>query len=38
MDSVDASLFDAFDYVALGHLHSPQKMCIRDRGWWWERS
>lgn len=22
---VDASLFDAFDYVALGHLHRPQK-------------
>ena len=26
VDSVDASLFDAFDYVALGHLHSPQKV------------
>lgn len=24
LDSVDAALFDAFDYVALGHLHSPQ--------------
>lgn len=23
-DNVDASLFAAFDYVALGHLHSPQ--------------
>lgn len=23
-DQVDASLFDAFDYVALGHLHGPQ--------------
>ena len=23
---VDAALFDAFDYVALGHLHSPQKV------------
>ena len=26
VDSVDASLFDGFDYVALGHLHSPQKV------------
>lgn len=26
LDSVDASLFDGFDYVALGHLHSPQKV------------
>ena len=24
LDSVDASLFEGFDYVALGHLHSPQ--------------
>ncbi len=24
VDNVDASLFDAFDYVALGHIHSPQ--------------
>lgn len=23
-DNVDASVFDAFDYVALGHLHAPQ--------------
>lgn len=23
-DNVDASVFDGFDYVALGHLHSPQ--------------
>ena len=23
-DNVDASVFDAFDYVALGHIHSPQ--------------
>lgn len=23
-DNVDASVFDAFDYVALGHLHRPQ--------------
>ena len=26
VDCVDAGLFDAFDYVALGHLHSPQKV------------
>lgn len=26
LDNVDASLFDAFDYVALGHIHKPQ--CI----------
>lgn len=24
MDQVDSSVFEAFDYVALGHLHSPQ--------------
>lgn len=24
LDNVDASVFDAFDYVALGHIHSPQ--------------
>ena len=27
VDQVPTSLFDAFDYVALGHLHSPQKLC-----------
>lgn len=26
-DQVSASLFEGFDYVALGHLHSPQKLC-----------
>lgn len=26
VDQVDVSLFDAFDYVALGHLHSPQQV------------
>ena len=26
VDSVDARLFDGFDYVALGHLHSPQRV------------
>ena len=26
-DSVDGSVFDAFDYVALGHLHRPQNVC-----------
>jgi exonuclease SbcD len=25
-ENVDASLFDAFDYVALGHIHRPQQM------------
>lgn len=25
-DNVDASIFDSFDYVALGHLHRPQKI------------
>ncbi len=26
VDSIDVSLFNGFDYVALGHLHSPQKV------------
>ena len=26
LDCIDASIFDAFDYVALGHLHKPQKV------------
>lgn len=26
LDNVDASVFDAFDYVALGHIHSPQSV------------
>ena len=26
VDWVDAALFEGFDYVALGHLHSPQKV------------
>ena len=26
IDNVDAELFDAFDYVALGHIHRPQKI------------
>ena len=25
-DNVDASVFDEFDYVALGHIHGPQKI------------
>jgi len=25
-DNVDATVFDAFDYVALGHLHNPQQV------------
>lgn len=26
IDNVDASLYDAFDYVALGHVHRPQRV------------
>lgn len=26
IDNVDASLFESFDYVALGHIHGPQSM------------
>lgn len=26
LDNVDASVFDSFDYVALGHIHGPQKI------------
>ena len=26
LDNVDASVFSVFDYVALGHIHSPQKI------------
>ena len=26
LDNVDASVFDDFDYVALGHIHRPQKI------------
>lgn len=26
LDAVDANLFDDFDYVALGHIHRPQKI------------
>lgn len=29
LDNIDASVFDAFDYVALGHIHKPQKI-MRD--------
>lgn len=29
LDNIDASAFDAFDYVALGHLHRPQ-FCGRE--------
>lgn len=29
-DNVDAAVFAAFDYVALGHLHSPQK-CTEEK-------
>lgn len=30
-DNVDASVFDAFDYVALGHIHGPQNCGARIR-------
>ena len=26
LEQIDATLFDAFDYVALGHIHRPQKI------------
>ena len=26
LDNVDADVFDDFDYVALGHIHSPQSL------------
>ncbi len=26
LDNVDASIFEAFDYVALGHIHRPQRI------------
>ena len=26
LDNIDASVFDSFDYVALGHIHRPQKI------------
>lgn len=26
VENVDASVFDAFDYVALGHIHSAQEI------------
>lgn len=29
IDNVDVSLFDCFDYVAMGHVHGPQRL-IRD--------
>ncbi len=29
LDNIDASVFDAFDYVALGHIHKPQRL-MRD--------
>ena len=25
LDQIDAAVFDAFDYVALGHIHRPQR-------------
>ena len=35
VDNVDAGVFDAFDYVALGHIHTPQQVgrpCARYAG------
>ena len=29
LDNIDAAVFDAFDYVALGHIHRPQRV-LRD--------
>ncbi len=29
LDNINASVFDAFDYVALGHIHKPQRI-LRD--------
>ena len=26
LDQIDAAVFDAFDYVALGHIHRPQRV------------
>ena len=26
LDNIDAKVFDAFDYVALGHIHKPQRV------------
>ena len=26
LDNIDAAVFDAFDYVALGHIHKPQRI------------
>ncbi|MCF0115966.1 MAG: exonuclease SbcCD subunit D [Erysipelotrichaceae bacterium] len=30
LDNVDASVFEAFDYVALGHIHRPQEMLKKE--------
>lgn len=30
LDSIDAEIFDGFDYTALGHLHRPQRVASRD--------
>ena len=31
VDNVDASVFEPFDYVALGHIHGPQNIGVRIR-------
>ena len=32
LDNVDASVFEKFDYVALGHIHKPQSVAKGDAG------
>lgn len=32
LDNVDASVFEGFDYVALGHIHKPQNVAKDDSG------
>lgn len=32
LDNVDISVFDKFDYVALGHIHKPQNVGLADNG------
>jgi len=32
LDNVDASVFEKFDYVALGHIHKPQSVAKDDAG------
>lgn len=32
LDNVDVSVFDGFDYVALGHIHKPQNVAVDGSG------